>query len=193
MDTFHIFEEILYKQGVIGATLAVSPVLHSLQAKLVPTAKYILLQGEKLDRDFEHVGCKDPQWVIVLCPQVEHHHGALPWFRTVLSIFAWDLRGASSRDEVGHEKIRLRLEAIFEGSENGYEENGRTWDSGVVEGDDGAEAYLHSRTDAKERAETKLIRDNWVAYEDVRRREISAWLLCGRKKGLHRLVHCKGL
>jgi hypothetical protein len=53
----------------------------------------------------------------------------------------------------------LRLEAIFDGSENGYEENGRTWDRGVVEGEDGAEAYLHSRTDTKERAETKLIRE----------------------------------
>ena len=66
MDTFHIFEEILYKQGVIGATLDASPILHSQQAKLVLTAKYILLQGEKLSRDFDHVGCKDPQWVIVL-------------------------------------------------------------------------------------------------------------------------------
>ena len=157
MNTFHVFEEILYKQGVIGATLAASPILHGQQAKLVLTAKYILLQGEKLGRDFEHVGCKDPQWVIVLSSQVEHHHGALPWSRTVLSIFAWDLRGASSRNDVGHGKIRLRLQAIFEGSENGYEENGRTWDSGVVEGEDGAEAYLNSRTDAKERAETKLI------------------------------------
>jgi hypothetical protein len=51
------------------------------------------------------------------------------------------------------------LEAIFDRSENGYEEKGRTWDRGVVEGEDGAEAYLHSRTDAKERAESKLIRE----------------------------------
>jgi hypothetical protein len=51
------------------------------------------------------------------------------------------------------------LEAIFNRSQNGYEEDGCTWDDGVVEGEDGAEAYLHSRTDAKERAETKLIRE----------------------------------
>jgi hypothetical protein len=30
-----------------------------------------------------------------------------------------------------------------------------------------------------------------VAYGDVRGREISAWLFCGREKGLHRLVHFK--
>lgn len=185
MNTFHVFEEILDQRGVTGVALAPSPVLNRQQAELILAAEYVLLHGEKPVRDFAHVRCKNSEGVIVLYSKVEHYHRALPRLPAVCSIFAWDLRCSSSANDIGHERIRVRLEALLDCGENGYEENSYTWDGGVAEGEDGAEDGLQESTNAKERAETELIWEEelfTMALAVASLDPTSAWL----RRGLRR-------
>lgn len=115
------------------------------------------MHGQISFRDLEHVRGQNSQGVIVLYSEVEHHHRAIARSGAVFFIFARNLSCGSSGNNVGHETICFRFEALSDRGENGDTKNGHKGSCGVTEGKDGTESYLQKRTEAKECEETELI------------------------------------